>query len=167
VKNKFVWAIVLAVLVVAGDLYTKHLITSTMQYGDYFEVSSFFNIAHVRNTGAAFGLLSDANESIRVPFFIAISVLAFTVINFLVYKASDDRKVYITGLGLILGGAMGNFVDRIRYGFVIDFLDFHWGPSHWPAFNVADMGISIGVGLLLLDMLLDERRQRMMEAEKA
>jgi signal peptidase II len=151
---------ILALVTVVLDFVTKQHIFSTMEYGTYSPVTPYFNIVHVHNTGAAFGILANAGDAVRIPFFIGVSLIAFGVIGFLIYKSTLDRMAYIAGLGLVLGGAIGNFIDRIRYGFVIDFLDFHWNGSHWPAFNVADIAISVGVGLLIIDMITEERKQK-------
>lgn len=158
--RKFVLPAVFAVVTVALDFWTKALILARFEFGEYLPVTPYFNLVHVHNTGAAFGLLSGAHADLRIPFFVVVSLIAFGVISTLVYKAAADKLVYVSALGLILGGAVGNFIDRIRFGFVVDFLDFHLGASHWPAFNVADIAISVGVGLLLLDMIQEERKQK-------
>lgn len=158
--RKYLLPVVFAVVTVALDFWTKALILERFEFGEYLPVTPYFNLVHVHNTGAAFGLLAGANADLRIPFFVVVSLIAFGVIGTLVYKATADKLVYVSALGLILGGAVGNFIDRIRFGFVIDFLDFHWGASHWPAFNVADIAISVGVGLLLLDMIQEERKQK-------
>lgn len=159
-KIRFLLAALAAALIVIGDLITKNMIVARLEYGDMIPITSYFNIARVHNTGAAFGLFAGANEALRVPFFIFVSVTAFIVISVLLAKATDERRWYALGLGLVLGGAVGNFIDRIRYGYVVDFLDVHIGASHWPAFNVADAAISVGVGLLLIDMIQMERQEK-------
>jgi signal peptidase II len=112
----------------------------------------FFHIVHVRNTGVAFGLLSNLDPRWVNPLLILATGIAiagvFAYISYL-----PNRGPAPCGLGLILGGALGNLIDRARFGYVVDFLDIHWYHHHWPAFNVADIGISVGVLLLLLDML--------------
>jgi signal peptidase II len=157
--KKYVWFFVCTFVVLVVDLVTKNWVDANMSLWQVDRITSYFNLVYVRNSGAAFGILSNADASIRIPFFVSISLIAFGVIGYLVYKAADNVR-YTAGLGLILGGAMGNFVDRIRSGSVIDFLDFHIWGRHWPSFNVADIGISVGVGLLLLDALLETRRER-------
>ena len=113
-------------------------------------VPHFFNLTYVRNTGAAFGLLSKAPESFRIPFFIIIPLVALTIIVLIFKKTQETQLLMITALSLILGGAIGNFIDRLRFNYVIDFLDFHWfNKYHWPAFNVADSTIVVGVALLI------------------
>lgn len=158
--RKYLLAAGFAIVTVVLDFWTKSLVFARFEYGEYLPITPYFNLVHVHNTGAAFGMLSGAHEDLRVPFFVVVSIIAFGVIGGLVYKAAAEKVVYVIALGCILGGAVGNFIDRIRYGFVIDFLDFHAGGSHWPAFNVADIAISVGVGLLLIDMLQEERAKK-------
>jgi signal peptidase II len=121
-------------------------------------IRDLFSITYVRNKGAAFGFL--ANTSYRLPFFIFISIVAVFVIIFAYRKLRGDQSLAQFSLALILSGAIGNLIDRVRLGEVIDFLDVYWKTYHWPAFNVADSAICVGVFLLALDMLREERRQK-------
>lgn len=121
-------------------------------------IRDLFSITYVRNKGAAFGFL--ANTSYRLPFFIFISVVAVFVILFSYRKLRGDQRLAQFSLALILSGAIGNLIDRVRLGEVIDFLDVYWKTYHWPAFNVADSAICVGVFLLAVDMLREERRQK-------
>ena len=121
-------------------------------------VESFFNITYIRNKGAAFGFL--AETSFRLPFFILISIIAVVVIIGIVRKLRPEQKLTAVSLSLIFAGALGNLIDRIRLGEVIDFLDAHWYDHHWPSFNVADSAICVGVFLLALDMLREEQRKK-------
>jgi signal peptidase II len=151
---------VLALIIFLGDVITKEIVIRTMYYGEVISVLPFFNIVSARNPGAAFGFLAGAAEGFRVPFFFAISIVAFVVIGTLIYKAGREQLMYAAGLGLVLGGALGNFADRVRHGYVVDFLDVFVGAYHWPAFNVADAGISIGVALLILDSIREAKAER-------
>lgn len=162
--KKYLLSAALAAVTILLDLLTKNYIVANFEFATYVRVTPYFNLVHVHNTGAAFGFLAQASESVRMPFFLGVSVVAVGVITALVYKAAEDKIAYVAGLGLVLGGAVGNFIDRIRFGYVIDFLDFYVGASHWPAFNVADIAISVGVGLLILDMINEERRERAQKA---
>jgi len=121
-------------------------------------IDNFFNITYVRNPGAAFGMLSDS--AIRIPFFISISVIASLGILWYLRRLPPDKKWQILSLGLIFSGAVGNLVDRSRFGEVIDFLDVHWYNYHWPAFNVADSAICIGVAITLLCSWHEEYRKK-------
>jgi signal peptidase II len=139
------------------DQATKIFIDRTMQLFDSIPVvPSFFNITYVRNRGAAFSFLSDA--SWRLPFFIVVSIVASIAILVAFNKLRDNQKLAQISLAMIFSGAVGNLIDRVRLGEVIDFLDVHWYRHHWPAFNVADSMICVGVFLLALDMLLEEKR---------
>jgi signal peptidase II len=151
----------IALAVILLDQTTKLIIVRTLRLGQGVPViSGFFDIVFVRNPGAAFGFLATLSEQVRNPFFILISLVA--VILILVYHTwyLQSHQLISVGLGLILGGAIGNLIDRLRYGMVVDFLDVHVFQYHWPAFNAADSAISIGVSLMVLDMLLDWRRER-------
>ncbi len=137
-----------AVLVIA-DQWTKLAISSNLRYGESVAITSFFNLVLVYNKGAAFSFLSDAGGWQRV-FFIGITSAAIIVLTWLIAKHHEE-KLFRWGLTLILGGAIGNLIDRIAYGHVIDFLDFHYAGWHFWAFNVADSAISVGAALLILD----------------
>jgi signal peptidase II len=139
------------------DQATKLYIDRTMQLYDSIPVvANFFNITYVRNRGAAFSFLSEA--SWRLPFFIGITLVASIAIIVAFSKLRDDQKLAQISLAMIFSGAVGNLIDRVRLGEVIDFLDVHWYRHHWPAFNVADSLICVGVFLLALDMLLEDKR---------
>lgn len=112
---------------------------------------NFFHIVHVRNTGVAFGLLSNLNPRWVNPLLVVATLLAVAAVLAYLYVL-PQRGPAPFGLGLILGGAVGNLIDRARLGYVVDFLDVHWYGHHWPAFNVADIGITAGIALLILDM---------------
>jgi len=112
----------------------------------------------VRNKGAAFGIFADS--AFRIPFFISVSFIAAIGIIWFYRKLEEQQRLLQWALALIFSGAIGNLIDRIRFGEVIDFVDAHWYQHHWPAFNVADSCISVGVALLLLDMLRDEWQKR-------
>jgi signal peptidase II len=140
----------LAALVLVLDQVTKLAVTgSLVAYHDVIPVTGFFNLVHVHNTGAAFSLLADQPGWQRA-FFVALASVAAAVILYLLRKTRGQSR-FSAALALILGGAVGNLMDRVRYGHVIDFLDFHVGGWHWPAFNVADAAITVGAVLLVWD----------------
>ena len=116
------------------------------------EVTSWFNYRLVGNKGAAWGIFKDLPETLRVPFFVVLSAFALIVLLVVYYK-SHGQKLMQTALVLICGGAIGNLIDRLQIGYVIDFIDWHIGVHHWPTFNVADISISVGVGLMIIDMI--------------
>ncbi|MDZ4141057.1 MAG: signal peptidase II [Methylotenera sp.] len=139
----------LSAVVIALDLYTKHLIEKAYQFGEKHEITAFFDLVRYHNEGSAFGFLNDAGGW-QKWFFVAISLLAIVVISYLIKKHRTEN-LFCWGLALVLGGAIGNLYDRITLGYVVDFLNFHYETWYWPAFNVADSAISVGVVLLLLD----------------
>lgn len=146
--NLYKWFGISAV-VIALDLYSKHVIQAAFVYGEQLKITSFFDLVHYHNEGSAFGFLNDAGGW-QKWFFTAISIVAVVVITYLI-KKNSTQKLFCLGLALVLGGAIGNLYDRITLGYVVDFLNFHINNYYWPAFNVADSAICIGVGLLLLD----------------
>ena len=139
----------ISAIIVALDLTTKHLIQQAFQFGEQLKITSFFDLVRYHNTGAAFSFLADAGGW-QKWFFTAISVVAAVVIIYLLKKHTQN-KLFCFGLALVLGGALGNLYDRITLGYVVDFLSFHINDLYWPAFNVADSAICVGVGILLLD----------------
>ena len=141
------------------DQWTKLLVVSRFfLYESVPLIENFLSLTYIRNKGAAFGILSDS--AIRVPFFITVSIVALIGILWYLRKIDVSLKLQHWALALIFSGALGNLIDRIRLGEVIDFIDAHWYQHHWPAFNVADSAISIGVSLLLIDLWRDEMRRR-------
>jgi len=144
----------IALAVLTADQITKHLVTAYLPLNSGVEViSGYLNLVHVRNPGGAFGLLADSTSVARFWFFIAISVTAMGVILWMMLSSTVVDRWLLAAYALFFGGALGNFVDRIRYREVIDFLDFHLGTLHWPAFNVADSALCVGVGLFLLHLV--------------
>lgn len=135
------------------DFWTKWLVIRRIDLHEAIPIiPNFFQLVHVRNTGAAFGIGANAASKL-VPLLLNVGAIAvfFVVVVYAFRSAVTDRLLQ-TGLHLILGGAIGNLLDRFRFGFVVDFLDVYVGTHHWPAFNVADSAICIGIGLLFLDM---------------
>jgi signal peptidase II len=141
----------IAAMVLVLDQITKYWVSRSFQLYESLEVTPFFNLVLVHNKGAAFSFLSDAGGWQRT-FFTAIALVASVWITWLLRK-HPTQTLFCLALSLILGGALGNVIDRILFGAVIDFLDFHAYGYHWPAFNVADMGITCGAALLIWDAL--------------
>ncbi|MBR2959959.1 MAG: lipoprotein signal peptidase [Burkholderiaceae bacterium] len=142
----------LALIVFAIDFVTKSIVLSSFYYGERLEITSFFNLVLVYNYGAAFSFLSTSGGW-QVILFSAIAVIAVAVCSYLIYKHTRET-LFCLALALIMGGAIGNLFDRIIYGYVIDFLDFHYQHWHWPAFNVADMAIVGGAALMILESFM-------------
>lgn len=148
----------IAVLIVVLDQLTKVLVMGRFQHGDVLPLTSFFNLVRVHNPGAAFSFLSDAGGWQRW-FFTALGVVAALVMAWML-RSHPGQRLFCWAISLILGGAVGNVIDRLLHGHVIDFLDFFWGRWHFPAFNLADSAITLGAVLLILDELLRVRRGR-------
>ena len=142
----------ISAIVVALDLYTKRLVQQAFEYGDHHAVTSFFDLVRYHNEGAAFSFLANAGGWQRF-FFTGISVIAAAVIIYLLRKHSQN-KLFCFGLALVLGGALGNLYDRVTLGYVVDFLYFYYQQWAWPAFNVADSAICVGVAVLLLESFI-------------
>ena len=148
------WAVVLLV----ADQVTKTLILNHYRLGDATYITSFFNIVRAHNTGAAFSFLASAGGWQRW-LFTGIGVAA-TVFIVWQLRAHPGQRLFCFALASILGGAVGNVVDRMMHGYVVDFLDFHAAGWHFPAFNIADSAITVGAACLILDELLRVRRER-------
>ena len=148
----------LALIILLADQFTKVLIVGNYALGDSTYVTNFFNVVRAHNTGAAFSFLAGAGGWQRW-FFTAIGVVAAIFMVWML-KSHSGQKLFSFAISLILGGAIGNVIDRLLYGYVVDFLDFHWKTMHFPAFNIADSAISIGAVCLILDELLRVRRAK-------
>lgn len=168
-QKKFLFVVIIALIIIAADHATKWLIVRSLPFGDEFPVvAGFFDIVHSRNTGAAFGMLSTWNSPLRNWFFYGIGVMAFVFLYYYVRTTPESDRLSLTALALVSGGALGNIIDRMLRGSVVDFLSVHvrdeiWRfslagtryaiPLSWPAFNVADSAICVGVAILLIQSL--------------
>ena len=148
----------LALLLLIADQFTKVLILGYYRLGDATHVTSFFNVVRVHNLGAAFSFLSSASGWQRW-FFTGIGIVAALFIIWML-KSHAGQKLFSFSMACILGGAVGNVVDRTLHGYVVDFLDFHYANWHFPAFNVADSAITVGAICLIMDELLRVRRAK-------
>jgi len=160
VKKNLIIFIACAASVIAIDQLTKAVITEKLfMYGTHKVIDGFFNLVYVMNPGAAFGFLSRTPELFRYSFFIGITVLAMLLIIYYLVKSENEKAIITLSLALIFGGAVGNLIDRIRFGAVVDFLDFYIGNWHWPAFNAADSAITVGAALMLWEMIIARRKK--------
>ena len=148
----------IAVVIILADQFTKTLIVGAFQLGDSHTVTSFFNIVRAHNTGAAFSFLAGAGGWQRW-FFIGLGIAAAFFIVWLL-RSHGGQRLFSWALALILGGALGNVIDRFIHGYVVDFLQFHHAGWAFPSFNVADSAITIGAACLILDEILRVRRAR-------
>lgn len=153
--RKYLILIVVSLLVIAIDQMTKVYVHSHFELGESITViPGFFNFTYVRNIGAAFGIFTDSPETFRHIFFLSIPAIAVAIIVYFIYGLPESERLQILALSSIAGGALGNYIDRIQHGFVIDFLDVHIKNIYsWPVFNIADSAIVIGVGVLTILMI--------------
>ncbi len=141
---------IVLIVIVAFDQATKIIVDRMLPlHYSVPVIENFFSLTYIRNTGAAFGLLAQSGEFFRRTFLIGFSLAAIGFIILMLRRLPESEKALTIALGFILSGAVGNLIDRFMYGEVIDFLDFYWNGYHWPAFNVADSFITIGVVIIL------------------
>ena len=148
---------VLAAAIIGADQLTKWAIVENFAYGERRELTAFLNLVLVYNKGAAFSMFAEASGW-QTPLLIAFALAAAGIVSYLIVR-NPGKRLLCLGLALILGGAIGNLIDRLRYGHVVDFLDFHAMGWHWPAFNVADSGITVGAVLLILDGFVQHEKR--------
>ena len=149
----------LALVVIILDQLAKRVVTLQLDYGVPVKILPVFDLTLQHNSGAAFSFLHDAGGWQRW-FFAVIAAAVSVAIAVWMYRLRRDQHLLLSGLALILGGAIGNLIDRIRFGYVIDFLSVHWNEHMFPAFNIADSAITIGAGLLLLDMFINPHHHK-------
>ena len=158
-KRKYWVLLVFCVGILLLDQWTKSMVVEKLPLYQRVEViQGFFNLTHVRNTGGAFGILGGQKSGSGSVIFVIVSLIAIGAIIFLFIKVKEGERTLALSFSLVLSGAIGNLIDRLRYGEVVDFLDFHLSGYHWPAFNVADSAICIGIGLLALELLRRDHR---------
>lgn len=149
------------IAVVAVDQLTKLLVVNEFRLYESREIiPGFFHLTYLTNTGAAFGMLAGRESLMRQIFFVGVAFAALVAMAYFFYRLKERSLLYPVAIGMISGGAIGNLIDRLRLGSVIDFLDFFVGRYHWPAFNVADSAITVGVGLFLLASFLEEKKHK-------
>ena len=151
-KPKLIALVIISAVVIFLDQISKNYILQAFEYGESVDViKNYFNITYVRNYGAAFGMLSKVQADVRDLFFLLMPPFAMTVILIMLRMTKPSEYIRSVALCAVFAGAMGNYIDRLRFGYVVDFLDFHYHSTWaWPAFNVADMSIVCGVTVLIL-----------------
>ncbi len=155
--KKFIILICISFVVIGIDQLTKTYIHTQMQlHESKIIVENFFNFTYVRNFGAAFGFLAQLPLVFRDLFFLSMPPLACGLITYILLTLKNQQTEQMVALSFIFGGALGNYIDRLHYRYVVDFLDFHINKYSWPAFNVADMAIVFGVGLLIYHILTEK-----------
>lgn len=165
-KKKYLLVLLIACFVIVIDQVTKIYIHTKFQLGESIVViKDFFNFTYVRNYGAAFGFLAESHPTFREIFFLSMPPIAIIIIGMILRTVKDNDFLQISGLALICGGALGNYIDRLNYRYVIDFLDFHlYNKYSYPAFNIADSAIVCGVGILILVMILEKKKEQQSQA---
>lgn len=153
IKTIHTWVLTIFLCIIILDQATKYLVRAFMTpYRSLNIIPGLFNFVYVMNKGGAFGILSGQPPFLRGIIFISFSVITILAL-IIIYLKLKYETLGRVGIGFLMGGAIGNLIDRIRWGMVVDFLDFYLGKHHWPAFNIADMAICIGLGVILLNML--------------
>lgn len=151
-KRRYGLLILTCALIIPLDQWTKYLVLQRFELHQSMTlIEHYLNLVYVQNAGAAFGIFADS--AMRVPLLSGIAVLAVGVILWILPRLGAEQRWQKLGLVLVVPGALGNLIDRVRFGYVVDFIDVHWYQYHWPAFNVADSAITIGVAFMLVDIL--------------
>lgn len=150
----FLW---LSIFTILADLGTKWLVVTRFELYESINILPIFNLTYVRNYGAAFSFLAD-HSGWQKYFFVVIAIVISLVLVFWLARSPREKVLLNSAYALIIGGAIANMVDRLYHGFVVDFLDFYWRIYHYPVFNVADIAICVGAGLMILDYVKNERK---------
>lgn len=159
-KRKYWVLLIICFWILLVDQWTKHAVEQRLVLYQKVEViHGFFNLVHVRNTGGAFGIFGGEKGGLGSFLFVLVSLVAIGTILFLYVRLKENERTLSLSFSLVLSGAIGNLIDRLRYGEVIDFLDLYLGSFHWPAFNIADSAICLGIGLMALEMLIRDRKK--------
>lgn len=161
-----IWSMSLIItVIILVDQFTKGAVQANFYYGESIPIiDGLFNLTYVRNPGAAFGMGADAHDTLRAIFFLALPVAACFWLIWLIWSTRYTSLLLCTAYSLIFAGAVGNLIDRFTLNYVVDFLDFHWYGKHFPAFNVADTSISIAAGLLIIDFIIQLKKDKKQES---
>jgi signal peptidase II len=164
-KRKYWVLIVVCLLVLFLDQWTKMTVQRSLSLYQRIEViHGFFNLVHVRNTGGAFGIFGGEGGGVGSLFFVVVSVVAIGSILILLIRLKEDEMIISLSLSFILSGAVGNLIDRLWHGEVVDFLDFYVSSYHWPAFNIADSAICVGIGLMILALFVKDHKKKIADS---
>ncbi len=159
-KRKYWVLLIVCFWILLADQWTKYAVQQRLVLYQKVEViQGFFNLVHVRNTGGAFGILGGEKGGLGSLIFVVVSLAAIGSILFLYFRLKEDEETLSLSFSLVLSGAIGNLIDRLHYGEVVDFLDFHVLSFHWPAFNFADSAICLGIGFMALELLIRDRKK--------
>lgn len=165
-KKKYLFLLAISSLIVVSDQLVKILVHTSYRLGEStLVIENFFNITYVRNYGAAFGFLAESHPVFREIFFLAMPPIAMVFIFMLLKDVAENQKAQMIALSSVMGGALGNYIDRLQFRYVIDYLDFHWYNKYsWPAFNIADVAIVCGVGVLIFLFILEEKEKKKLQS---
>jgi signal peptidase II len=154
-KNIIIFILGATAVIILDQITKAAIVAKFVKHESYTIVDGFFNLVYVMNPGAAFGFLANMSATFRYVFFIGITVVVMLCIIYYIVKSKPQNILMVISLTLIFAGAVGNLIDRIRFGAVVDFLDVYIGTAHWPAFNVADSAISVGAVLMVWEMIMN------------
>ena len=160
-KRKYWVFLIVCFWIFFVDQWTKYAVQQRLTLFQKVEViHGFFNLIHVRNTGGAFGIFGGEKGGLGSWLFVVVTLIAIGSIVFLFIRLREHETTLSLSLSLVLSGAIGNLIDRLRYGEVVDFLDFYVMSYHWPAFNIADSAICLGIGLMALELLIRDHKKK-------
>lgn len=157
-KHLIIFVLGAAVIVLLDQITKTAIMKNFFIHDSRPVIDGFFNLVYVMNPGAAFGFLANMSETFRYVFFIGITILVIALIIYYIVTSKSQNVIYVISLTLIFAGAVGNLIDRIRFGAVVDFLDVYIGTAHWPAFNVADSSITCGAILMIWGMIIQRKK---------
>jgi len=164
-KRKYLILVVISSVFIYLDQVTKAWATTALKGKPQITViENYFNLKYVTNKGAAWGMFGNMGEEVRIPFFIFITIIASIALGYYYNKLKRKQLTLQISLSFVVAGMIGNFIDRVFVKFVVDFVDWHIGEHHWPTFNVADIAISIGMGLLVIDFIIHRKEYAEKEA---
>jgi len=165
IKRKYIILITISAVFIFLDQFTKIWATNNLKGKPHITIiENYFHLKYVTNRGAAWGMFGNFGTSFRIPFFIFITIIASIVLGYYYKKLKKEQIILQFALAFVVAGMVGNFIDRIFVTFVVDFIDWHIGVHHWPTFNIADVAISTGMGLIVIDWILHHKEYS--EAEK-
>jgi len=164
VNFKYTILAIIGFVTVAVDQITKFMARDLQVDGPVSVIEGFWQFRYVENRGAAWGIFSGLNDSLRVPFFVIISLFAVGIILYLFRRLKSQHKWLIVALSLVLGGAIGNFIDRAVNQYVIDFIDMFYKNTHWPTYNMADVFISAGITMLVIEIIISKGNSALLDA---
>jgi signal peptidase II len=157
-KNIIIFILGATAVIILDQITKAAIVAKFFKHESRTVIDGIFNLVYVMNPGAAFGFLANMSETFRYVFFIGITLVVILCIIYYIVKSKQQNMLMVISLALIFAGAVGNLIDRVRFGAVVDFLDVYIGTAHWPAFNVADSAISVGAMLMIWEMIMKREK---------